>query len=264
MRRNDAGFIAHRIRILKEQKSRLQQEFDEARNRFVELCLGHGLAPGIVPAKIPNYAVRANRLRCGIWSSAVLATFVFGILNALTIEAASGPVVFLGSLVFAVLVGYFASSVLSRWLDVDIMEPESTKAADILHNTSGAVAIVSFVIFLALRFWESSTARSSLPVLATLFEFSLLVALASAREILPAYSWAEEYANKCDRVQRKVEILNQRIESCKRYLTEEDHENDREKNDRDDSTGPRTPSANDVPGKRPKPNGSAADHPDID
>lgn len=263
MRRNDLRSVLHRIRVLEAQKARYQRFYDESQNRYVELCLAQGLPPG-PPVKIPNYTLKSNRLMFGMWSSAVLASFVFGILNAISLEAASGPVVFFFSVLFAVLMGYFVSCVLARWLDVDIAEPESVRTADILLIVSGVVAIVSFVVFLALRFWESSAARGSLPVLATFFELGLLTALASMREVLPVYSWPEEYAKKCDRALRKIAILDQRIAACKRYLTGEDDKNDRKNDDRDVATGPRTGSANDVPGKRPKPNGSAADHPDLD
>jgi hypothetical protein len=220
-------------------------------------CASHGLSPSANrPTIIRDYDNKAAALRAAVWSGAILASAVFALLNILSL-AFSQAITAIGSVAFAVLIGYVAHCLIAFLVPVDILEPRSVKGARRVLIVGGLTALASFCLFLYGRFSESEVARAGLPAIAMTFEAATLAFVAAAWEILPLYEWQRKLTEDFDKANRTIRILDEILFACKTQLTKEEvrYENDLVTDSRGSSS-----EFDDPKPEFPKPNGSAGNH----
>jgi len=248
--------VQYELQTARLNKATCLQHKSEILNDFNKQSIRHGHHPlGDRPISIRHYRRNTYLLRGGIVAGAIMASVVFALLNAVSIDAPPLWIV-LGSLAFAVLMGYVTNLVIGRWSKVDPLEPGSSTRADRLLVLSGTLAIASLAVFLFLRFSGSELARSALPTIAMIFELGVLCVIGSAIALLQLYDWGLHQANEFQHVQSEIAALDARIAICEALLIKEDGFYEDDKDDSDQlSVGPGDEHPNDKP--RKKPNGSA-------
>jgi hypothetical protein len=198
------------LETLKGQRDFLAQD-------HVEHCISHGISPSSDrPAPIRAYTSVERMLRLAIWAGAILGTTVFGVLNAVSLQGAATHVIFLASVVFALLVGVCATCLIARSVRVDIKDPASSKRADRVLLLGGALAVLALAVFMYMRFAADSSAPSYFPAAAMTFEVGVMLFTAAAAALVPLYSWPGEVARSYDVVLRDIEVVQLKINvACK-------------------------------------------------
>lgn len=256
MNAHGAKSIQYELQTASLTRKTLLQHLMEVLNDFNKHSIRHGHHPlGDRPISIRHYRRNTYLLRGGVVAGAIMASVVFALLNAVALDAPPLWIV-LGSLVFAVLMGYVANLVIDRWSKVDPLEPGSSTRADHLLVVSGTLAIASLAVFLFLRFTGSELARSALPTIAMIFELGVLCAIGASIALLPLYDWGLHQANEFQHLQSEIAALDARIAICEGLLSKEERFYEDDKVDVDNhSVGAGDEHSNDKP--RKKPNGSA-------
>jgi hypothetical protein len=188
------------------------------------VCHGHHPSTDH-PVPIRHHQRVSRWLRSGIVAGAIMASLVFALLNSVSLD---GPPlwIWVGSIVFALLMGYLATVTVSRWALVDPLEPRSSSRADGILMVSGLAVIISLSSFLFLRFTGSEYARLALPTLAMIFEIATLLFVAAAYSLLPLYDWSIKQAAEFHQAQLNINVLNARLAACKVLLGKEDFYDD--------------------------------------